>query len=190
MPIGRVKWYDKSKGYGFIESPEGDVFFHFSDILMDGFKALAEDQRVSYKIVRSDQGLKAKQIHPLDSRASVSHAARYRTILYMRIKPDRMQDFDQFFLKIPAWFDAMEQDLGLRRIGTWRNGQDAVHLVESDRPYEQSVEVPKSRSFTEAFGKWRDQLQEMLVEKPIVMDSIQTEVLQEADSSPESNNSE
>ncbi|KKM16185.1 hypothetical protein LCGC14_1688430, partial [marine sediment metagenome] len=34
MAIGRVKWYNKSNGYGFIESPEGDVFFHFSDILM------------------------------------------------------------------------------------------------------------------------------------------------------------
>ena len=45
MAIGRVKWYNKSNGYGFIESPEGDVFFHFSDILMEGFKALAEDQR-------------------------------------------------------------------------------------------------------------------------------------------------
>ncbi len=190
MSVGRVKWYDKSKGYGFIESPEGDVFFHFSDIMVEGFKALAEDQRVSYKPVRSEQGLKAKQILPLDSRASVRRSARYRTIIYMLIKPGREEDFNEFFLKIPAWFDAMEQDLGLRRIGTWRNGQDAVHLVESDRPYEQSIEEAESRSFAEAFGKWRKELRDFLADEPIIMDSIQAEVPQEADPPPESDNSE
>ena len=196
MPVGRVKWYDKSKGYGFIESPEGDVFFHFSDILMDGFKALAEDQRVSYKLHRSDQGLKAKQIHPLDNRASVRHAARYRTVLLMKIKPDMEQEFEEFFLKIPAWFDAMEQDLGVRRIGTWRNGVDAIHLLESDRPYEQSMKSAKELPSWDALDKWQQELLTYLQDEPIIMEPVETdldevvedETAEEA-SSPESKDS-
>ncbi len=192
MPVGRVKWYDKSKGYGFIESPEGDVFFHFSDILMDGFKALAEDQRVSYKLHRSDQGLKAKDIHPLDNRAGVRHAARYRTVLLMKIKPSMENEFEEFFLKIPAWFDAMEQDLGVRRIGTWRNGVDAIHLLESDRPYEQSMKAAKDLPSWEALSQWQQELLTYLVAEPIIMEPVETEIgeivedeLSEADSGAE-----
>lgn len=175
MPVGRVKWYDKSKGYGFIESPEGDVFFHFSDILMEGFKALAEDQRVSYKMLRSEQGLKAKQIRPLDNRASVRHAARYRTLIYMRILKGKEAEFDKFLLDIPGWFDAMEQDLGLRRIGTWRSGQNAVHLVESDRPYEPSMESAKSQPCWGDYCKWQESLRKLLESDPAVMMPIQAD---------------
>ncbi|MBN1943561.1 MAG: cold shock domain-containing protein [Phycisphaerae bacterium] len=175
MSVGRVKWYDKSKGYGFIESPEGDVFFHFSDILMEGFKALAEDQRVSYKLLRSEQGLKAKQIRPLDNRASVRHAARYRTLIHMRIIEGKEADFEKFFLDIPAWFDAMEQDLGLRRIGTWRTGQNAVHLVESDRPYEPSMESAKAQACWDDYCKWQEKLREFLESDPAVMGPLQAE---------------
>ncbi len=186
MPVGRVKWYDKSKGYGFVESPEGDVFFHFSDILMDGFKALAEDQRVSYKLIRSDQGLKAKDICPLDNRASVRHAARYRTVLLMKIKPEEQEKFDAFFLEIPAWFDAMEQNLGLRRIGTWRNDYDAIHLLESDRPYEQSMKAAKETASWGAYEKWQEELVSMLTEEPIIMAPLETEISEEAEDSEES----
>ncbi|MBN1555444.1 MAG: cold shock domain-containing protein [Phycisphaerae bacterium] len=186
MSVGRVKWYDKSKGYGFIESPEGDVFFHFSDILMEGFKALAEDQRVSYKLLRSEQGLKAKQIRPLDNRASVRHAARYRTLIHMRIADGKESGFEKFFLDIPAWFDAMEQDLGLRRIGTWRTGQNAVHLVESDRPYEQSMESAKEQSCWEDYCKWQDKLREFLESDPAVMSPLQAEIPVEEEAVEES----
>ncbi|MCD4826006.1 MAG: cold shock domain-containing protein [Phycisphaerae bacterium] len=187
MSVGRVKWYDKTKGYGFIECPEGDVFFHFSDIQMDGFKALAEDQRVSYKLVRSSNGLKAKQILPLDNRASVRHAARYRTLIYMQITDGQEEDFDQFFSEIPAWFDAMEQDLGLRRIGTWRNGCEAVHLVESDRPYEQSIESAKSQTTWKSFQSWQEQLQGFLASDQTIMKPIQADAEAEAEESYESN---
>lgn len=173
MSVGRVKWYDKSKGYGFIESPEGDVFFHFSDILMDGFKALAEDQRVSYECVHSEHGLKAMQIRPLDNRASVRHAARYRTVIFMRIAKGCEADFDKFYTTIPAWFDSMEQDMGLRRIGTWRQDREAVHLIESDRPYEQSLELARDQQCWEAFQKWQTELRDVLDGEPVIMTPIQ-----------------
>lgn len=169
MPVGRVKWYDKSKGYGFIENPEGDVFFHFSDILMEGFKALAEDQRVSYKIVKSSNGLKAKDIKPLDNRASVRHAARYRTLLTMSISAGNEKTFDKYMSEIPAWFDAMEQNLGLRRIGTWRVGNLAIRLIESDKPYDPSAYKSDASGYVDEYEAWEKGLLAMLEEAPAIM---------------------
>ena len=50
MNNGTVKWFNESKGFGFISNDEGgdDVFVHFSAILTDGFKTLAEGQKVTY----------------------------------------------------------------------------------------------------------------------------------------------
>lgn len=181
MAVGRVKWYDKSKGYGFIESPEGDVFFHFSDILMEGFKALAEDQRVSYTLVRGDQGLKAKQIRPLDSRASVRHAARYRNLMYMQVQEGKEKEFDTFFLDVPAWLDAMEQDLGIRRIGTWRTGANAVVLIESDRPYEQAMQAAERLPSWDEYAQRRDAIREVLQGDEIIMSPVQDDIPEEED---------
>ncbi len=49
---GTVKWFNESKGFGFISNDEGgeDVFVHFSSIMTDGFKTLAEGQKVSYDV--------------------------------------------------------------------------------------------------------------------------------------------
>jgi CspA family cold shock protein len=172
MPTGRVKWYDKNKGYGFIENPEGDVFFHFSDIQMEGFKALAEDQRVSYRMLRSPEGLKAKQIRPLDSRASVKSAARYRTLVLMQIRPGAEEAFEDFIGEVPAWYDSFQQDLGLRRIGTWRCGLQAVHLVESEKPYEQAMQGAQRHAHSEVYRKWHDRLLELLEGQPQTMSPV------------------
>jgi CspA family cold shock protein len=172
MAVGRVKWYDKSKGYGFIESPEGDVFFHFSDIQMEGFKALAEDQRVSYKQFRGDQGLKAKEIQPLDNRAAVRHAARYRTLAGFEIIEGKEDAFDEYISTVPAWMDALEQDLGMRSIGTWRHGRFAVRLLESDRPYEQTMEAAHENPHWQQFQEWIDGLRELLISGPDIMEPL------------------
>jgi len=50
MPIGKVKWFNDAKGYGFIETTEGkDIFVHYSAIVKEGFKTLAEGQEVSFE---------------------------------------------------------------------------------------------------------------------------------------------
>ena len=50
MAVGTVKWFNDSKGFGFIESESGtDLFVHFSEIQGDGFKTLAEGQSVEYE---------------------------------------------------------------------------------------------------------------------------------------------
>jgi CspA family cold shock protein len=63
MAKGTVKWFNESKGYGFITMDEGgDVFAHFSAIEGDGFKTLAEGDQVSFDVVEGDKGPKAANI--------------------------------------------------------------------------------------------------------------------------------
>ena len=66
MANGTVKWFNDSKGFGFITPEDGgeDVFVHFSAILADGFKSLAEGQKVTYEVVRSEKGLQARNVQP------------------------------------------------------------------------------------------------------------------------------
>ena len=55
---GTVKWFNDKKGYGFITPSNGDkdLFVHMSGIMMEGFKTLSENQKVSYKVGDSDRG--------------------------------------------------------------------------------------------------------------------------------------
>jgi len=63
MNTGKVKWFNAEKGFGFIESSEGqDVFVHFSAIQTDGFKTLEEGEAVSFEIVEGDRGPQASNV--------------------------------------------------------------------------------------------------------------------------------
>jgi CspA family cold shock protein len=60
---GKVKWFNNSKGYGFIENPGGhDVFVHYSAIKEDGYKSLSEGQIVEYEIVNGPKGPQAENV--------------------------------------------------------------------------------------------------------------------------------
>ena len=63
---GTVKWFNASKGYGFITPTEGekDLFVHMSEIKMDGFKTLSDGQSVDYSEGTSDKGPCATQVIP------------------------------------------------------------------------------------------------------------------------------
>ncbi|MDH5737070.1 MAG: cold-shock protein [Gammaproteobacteria bacterium] len=64
--VGTVKWFNESKGYGFIEQENGpDVFAHYSAIKSDGFKTLAEGQKVEFTITDGKKGPQAENITPL-----------------------------------------------------------------------------------------------------------------------------
>ena len=60
---GSVKWFNESKGFGFIVPDEGDeVFVHYSSILGDGFRSLAEGQRVEFDVVEGERGRQAANV--------------------------------------------------------------------------------------------------------------------------------
>jgi cold shock protein len=62
---GTVKWFSNEKGYGFIERGDGDdLFVHYSEIAMDGYKTLVQGQRVEFEITEGDKGLQASSVRP------------------------------------------------------------------------------------------------------------------------------
>jgi len=66
MVTGTVKWFNDSKGFGFIAPSDGgeDVFVHFSVVEGDGFKTLAEGQSVSFEFEKGPKGLQATKVVP------------------------------------------------------------------------------------------------------------------------------
>ncbi len=60
---GRVKWFNDSKGYGFIEQEGGrDIFVHYTAIEGDGFKSLAEGQKVEFEVIEGTKGPQATKV--------------------------------------------------------------------------------------------------------------------------------
>ena len=67
MATGTVKWFNDSKGFGFITPEDGsaDVFAHHSNIMMAGYKSLKDGQKVSYDVSQAPKGPAASNITPL-----------------------------------------------------------------------------------------------------------------------------
>ena len=66
MATGTVKWFNDAKGYGFITQEGGeDVFVHYSAIQAQGFKSLAEGDRVEFEVTRGPKGLQAENVTSL-----------------------------------------------------------------------------------------------------------------------------
>ena len=63
-----VKWFNNSKGYGFIQRDNGgDIFVHYSSILGEGYRSLGEGQRVEFEVVEGVKGPQAQNVHIADS---------------------------------------------------------------------------------------------------------------------------
>lgn len=63
--LGKVKWFDAEKGYGFINNEESnnvDIFVHYSQIVQEGYRSLEEGQQVEFDLTQTDRGLQAKNV--------------------------------------------------------------------------------------------------------------------------------
>lgn len=77
MPVGKVKWFNNAKGFGFIISDSGgeDLFAHYSTIEMDGYRTLKAGQTVSFEISQGEKGLHATQIKVVNAEVGESAVA-------------------------------------------------------------------------------------------------------------------
>jgi len=61
--LGKVKWFNKQKGYGFIEQENGqDLFVHFQSVIGDGFRTLEEGQTVEFDVIQGPRGEQASNV--------------------------------------------------------------------------------------------------------------------------------
>lgn len=60
--IGIVKWFNDNKGYGFIATDGRDVFVHYADVEVEGFKTLKEGSEVEFELIESSKGPQAKKV--------------------------------------------------------------------------------------------------------------------------------
>lgn len=64
---GSVKWFNSSKGFGFIQQDSGDdVFVHFQSIVGDGYKSLEENDKVEFSVTQGPKGLQAAEVKVVD----------------------------------------------------------------------------------------------------------------------------
>lgn len=69
--VGRVKWFNNDKGYGFVEYKNNeDVFIHYSSIQIEGYKTLSEGQYVSYDLISTPKGFQALHVSPVKEPAT------------------------------------------------------------------------------------------------------------------------
>ena len=80
MAVGTVKWFNASKGYGFIETEDGkDLFVHFSEIQGEGYKTLAEGQTVEFEETMGQKGPQASKVVPKSQSQESTPAPQERT---------------------------------------------------------------------------------------------------------------
>ena len=65
--VGKVKWFNNEKGYGFIKTEEGkDVFVHYSNVIKEGFKTLEENENVEFDVQQVNKGLQAISVKSVE----------------------------------------------------------------------------------------------------------------------------
>jgi cold shock protein len=94
VPIGKVKWYDAEKGFGFLTREDGDDVYVRSSALPAGVSTLKAGTRVEFGVVQGRRGDQALQVHVLDPTPSVAKAKRKSPEEMVRIVEDLIQLLD------------------------------------------------------------------------------------------------
>lgn len=69
MSKGIIKWFNNEKGYGFINGNNNeDIFVHYTSIKIDGYRTLSEGQEVTYQLIKTDKGLQATNVTPVNQK--------------------------------------------------------------------------------------------------------------------------
>ena len=69
MSKGIIKWFNNEKGYGFINSSEPeDIFVHYTAINQEGYRTLSEGQTVEFNLIKTDKGLQAIDVKPIEEK--------------------------------------------------------------------------------------------------------------------------
>lgn len=69
MSKGIIKWFNNEKGYGFINGYSNeDIFVHYTSIKINGYRTLSEGQEVTYQLIKTDKGLQATNVIPVNER--------------------------------------------------------------------------------------------------------------------------
>lgn len=82
MPVGKVKWFNNAKGFGFVVCDEHkeDLFAHFSSIQMEGYKTLKAGQTVEFETVKADRGIHAVNITIVPEKVSSQRTTEQATV--------------------------------------------------------------------------------------------------------------
>jgi len=77
MHTGKVKWFDRKKGFGFIVGTQHgqDIFVHYTNIEGDGFRSLKDGENVEFELVQSDKGLQAQKVRRMESTVEAGKVA-------------------------------------------------------------------------------------------------------------------
>ena len=106
MAIGKVKWFNNAKGYGFILRDSGgeDLFAHFSSIQMEGYRTLKAGQEVEFEVVEGAKGLHAVEIKPLEQVESENSIAESQ-------QDDQIPESSPAYATEEASFEAVSESI-------------------------------------------------------------------------------
>ena len=158
---GTVKWYDKNKGFGFIDHPDGDVFFCHTMIQMEGFRYLSDGEKVEYEFERTPNGLRATTVTAAGASLEQSKASRYKTVRTLAVEEGIPFDYLVTFVK--EFHESFREEYnrvgvnGILLYGLEDTGE-IVEIVHTTLPYSASMNDIEKGSRGQEYSEYLEEL--------------------------------